>query len=43
MPAFARDCLLEGLDQIGWTLTHESEIAEFEQNHHSRQPWLLAG
>jgi 3-isopropylmalate/(R)-2-methylmalate dehydratase small subunit len=43
VPAFARDCLLKGLDHIGWTLTHSDEISSFEQNHHGRQPWLLAG
>jgi 3-isopropylmalate/(R)-2-methylmalate dehydratase small subunit len=43
VPAFARDCLLKGLDHIGWTLTHESDIGAFEQQHHGRQPWLLAG
>lgn len=43
MPPFARDCLLKGLDQIGWTLTHEGEITAFEKSHHGRQPWLLAG
>jgi len=28
---FRRACLLEGLDEIGMTLTHEKEIAEYEQ------------
>jgi len=27
---FQRDCLLEGLDDIGLTLKHEGEIAAFE-------------
>ncbi|MBW7996297.1 MAG: 3-isopropylmalate dehydratase small subunit [Candidatus Glassbacteria bacterium] len=43
MPTFARNCLLKGLDLIGWTLQHDAEIAEFERGHHGRQPWLLAG
>jgi 3-isopropylmalate/(R)-2-methylmalate dehydratase small subunit len=28
---FRRTCLLEGLDEIGMTMTHETEIAEFER------------
>jgi 3-isopropylmalate/(R)-2-methylmalate dehydratase small subunit len=43
VPPFARDCLLKGLDHIGWTLQHEGQIDEFEKEHHSAQPWLLAG
>ncbi|MGX9964675.1 3-isopropylmalate dehydratase small subunit [Roseomonas sp. F4] len=30
VPGFARDCLLRGLDEIGLTLTLESEITAFE-------------
>jgi 3-isopropylmalate/(R)-2-methylmalate dehydratase small subunit len=36
---FRRDCLLKGLDDVGLTLQHESDIAAFE----SRRPaWLPA-
>ena len=28
--------LLEGLDDIGMTLKHESEIAAYEQSHHPK-------
>jgi 3-isopropylmalate/(R)-2-methylmalate dehydratase small subunit len=28
--SFARHCLLEGVDEIGYTLTHQPEIAAFE-------------
>lgn len=31
--AFVRHCLLNGLDDIGLTLQHESEIAAFEARH----------
>lgn len=31
--AFVRHCLLEGLDDIGLTLQHESEIAAYELRH----------
>ena len=30
---FTRTCLLEGLDEIGMTLQHESEIAEYERRY----------
>jgi 3-isopropylmalate/(R)-2-methylmalate dehydratase small subunit len=33
---FARHCLLEGLDPIGLTLTHEPEITGYEQEHAAR-------
>jgi 3-isopropylmalate/(R)-2-methylmalate dehydratase small subunit len=32
---FQRYCLLEGLDDIGLTLKHESEITQYEQDHPS--------
>src|SRR5271169_1983894 len=33
MDEFSRHCLLNGLDDIGLTLQHESEIAAYEANH----------
>jgi 3-isopropylmalate/(R)-2-methylmalate dehydratase small subunit len=33
MDAFVRHCLLNGLDDIGLTLQHESEIAAYEGQH----------
>jgi 3-isopropylmalate/(R)-2-methylmalate dehydratase small subunit len=30
---FSRECLLEGLDEIGLTLREEAEIAAYEQSH----------
>jgi 3-isopropylmalate/(R)-2-methylmalate dehydratase small subunit len=30
---FTRHCLLEGLDDIGLTLQHESDIAAYEARH----------
>jgi 3-isopropylmalate/(R)-2-methylmalate dehydratase small subunit len=30
---FARKCLLEGLDEIDFTLTHAAQIADFEKRH----------
>lgn len=32
--------LLEGLDMIGASLEHATEIADFAQRHHAGQPWL---
>ncbi len=33
---FQRDCLLNGLDDIGLTLQHEAEIAAYENNRRAR-------
>lgn len=33
IPAFDRDCLLRGVDEIGLTLTHLPEIEAFEARH----------
>ncbi len=34
--------LLEGLDQIGLTLTHEAAIAQFQSQDRRTRPWLYA-
>ena len=31
---FRRDCLLEGLDDIGMTLKHSADISAYESKHH---------
>jgi 3-isopropylmalate/(R)-2-methylmalate dehydratase small subunit len=36
---FQRYCLLEGLDDIGLTLTHETEIASYEKR---RPAWIFS-
>jgi 3-isopropylmalate/(R)-2-methylmalate dehydratase small subunit len=38
--AFRKHCLLNGLDDIGLTLQHVSEIKAFEAKHRAEQPWL---
>ena len=38
--AFHRHSLLHGLDDIGRTLRHKDEIAEFEKRRLAQQPWL---
>ncbi len=39
--AFRRHCLLNGLDDIGLTLQHGSEIDAFEAKMSGDQPWVL--
>ena len=37
---FARQCLLGGMDDIGWTLQFEDRIGRYEQESASQTPWL---
>ena len=38
---FAKNCLLNGLDDIGWTLQFEEKIEAYEQKTRSQQPWFF--
>ena len=38
---FAKNCLLKGLDDIGWTLQFEDRIKDFEKKIASQKPWLF--
>ena len=38
---FRKKCILEGLDEIGLSLTHSSEIKEFERKHSLKSPWIF--
>lgn len=38
---FAKECLLKGLDQIGWTLQFDSKIKNFEDKLKSERPWVI--
>jgi 3-isopropylmalate/(R)-2-methylmalate dehydratase small subunit len=38
---FRKHCLLNGLDEIGLTLTHADQIRAFEAQHKTDQPWLF--
>jgi 3-isopropylmalate/(R)-2-methylmalate dehydratase small subunit len=38
--AFAKTCLLEGLDEIGLTLRHRDAILQFQQRHLEKHRWL---
>ncbi|MDD2686493.1 MAG: 3-isopropylmalate dehydratase small subunit [Gallionella sp.] len=40
--AHRKHCLLNGLDDIGLTLQHVSDIKTFETKHSAAQPWLFA-
>ena len=40
--AFRRNCLLNGLDDIGLTLQHVEEIKAFEAKRRIEQPWLFS-
>ena len=37
---FAKECLLKGLDQIGWTLQFDQKIKEYEEKSKQTKPWL---
>ncbi len=37
---FRKYCLLNGLDEIGLTLTKEAHISAFEESDQSRRPWV---
>ncbi len=37
---FNKYCMLNGLDQIGWTLQFEKDIVKYEQHVNKDMPWL---
>lgn len=39
---YRRQCLLEGLDDIGLTLQKDAQIKEYEQRRRKECPWLFA-
>jgi len=39
---FRKDCLLNGLDEIGLTLRHAEKIRTFEEKRKLAQPWLFS-
>ena len=38
---FVKHQLLNGLDDIGWTLQYQSEIESFESNYQKQAPWMF--
>ena len=39
--SFRKEALLNGMDEIGLTLSYKEKINEFEINHQKLQPWLF--
>jgi 3-isopropylmalate/(R)-2-methylmalate dehydratase small subunit len=39
---FRKNALLQGLDSIGWTLSHNVEIAAYESRRKQEAPWLFS-
>ncbi|NQV43098.1 MAG: 3-isopropylmalate dehydratase small subunit [Candidatus Marinimicrobia bacterium] len=40
LDAYRKHCLLNGLDEIGQTLSYKQEIADFESEHLKKNSWL---
>ncbi|MDB5708274.1 MAG: 3-isopropylmalate dehydratase small subunit [Sphingomonas bacterium] len=40
MDSFRRQCLMEGLDEIGLTLARDTAISKFEAMLHQERPWI---
>ncbi|MDO8674800.1 MAG: 3-isopropylmalate dehydratase small subunit [Candidatus Omnitrophota bacterium] len=38
--AFAKECLLKGLDSIGWTIQFSERISAYEEKIKNQRPWL---
>jgi 3-isopropylmalate/(R)-2-methylmalate dehydratase small subunit len=39
---FRKNALLQGLDNVGWTLSHSDEIAAYESKRRQEAPWLFS-
>jgi 3-isopropylmalate/(R)-2-methylmalate dehydratase small subunit len=39
---FRKNALLQGLDNIGWTLSHSDEIAAYEEKRKKEAPWIFS-
>ena len=39
--AFAKECLLKGLDSIGWTMQFSERISAYEKKIEAEHPWLI--
>ena len=40
---FRRDCLMQGLDEIGMTLAKDTEISKYESGVAASRPWITVG
>ena len=38
---FRKDCLIQGLDEIGLTLQSAQEIKDYEKTRAEQQPWVF--
>jgi 3-isopropylmalate/(R)-2-methylmalate dehydratase small subunit len=38
---FRKEALLQGLDNIGWTLSHNDEIQAYEEQRKQKEPWIF--
>jgi 3-isopropylmalate/(R)-2-methylmalate dehydratase small subunit len=36
-------CLIQGLDEVGITLTHEDALVAYEARMKAQKPWLARG
>lgn len=43
MDPFRRDCLMQGLDEIGMTLAQDTAISKFESAAAHERPWIAVG
>jgi len=39
---FKKNALLQGLDNIGWTLSHDDDIAAYEERRKKEAPWVFS-
>lgn len=39
---FRKNSLLQGLDNVGWTLSHDDEIRAYEERRKQEAPWIFA-
>ncbi len=39
--SFKKQALLQGLDNIGWTLSHDNDISAYEARRRQEAPWLF--
>ena len=40
--SFRKQALLQGLDNVGWTLSHKDEIEAYENRRKQEAPWLFS-
>ena len=40
LDAFRRQCLMEGLDEIGLTLARDTQISKYEAGVATHRPWM---